>query len=95
MRTVRLTVMAMLALVLSFGALSGVAAAGEQYPAKPQTTVLDSSVSNSGGGKTTQVLDSGVSLPVTGGDVVGLTIFGLGLVAVGVAFTTYRRRADV
>lgn len=94
MRTIRLAIMAMLALVLSVGALSGVAAAGDQYPPDPPPTVLDDSVVGSGGGSAPKVLNSSASLPVTGGDVVGLTILGLGLVGVGVAFTTYRRRAE-
>lgn len=97
MRTVRIMLTALLALALSMSVFAGVAAAGsagEDYPpTKPSNQVLDNSVTKPVAKPTTQVLNSSASLPVTGGDVVGLTLLGVGLVGVGVAFTTYRRRA--
>lgn len=96
MRTVRITVVAILALLLSSAMFAGTASAGEtDYPAVPKDNqVLDNTVTNPPAKPAATVLDSSVSLPVTGGDVVGLTLLGVAFVGVGVAFTTYRRRAE-
>lgn len=95
MRIVRTTLVALLAAVLSFGMLAGVAAAGDYPVSPPSSQVLNDGGSNPTGGSQpkTQVLNSSSSLPVTGGDVIGLVVIGAAAVGIGVGLTTYRRRA--
>lgn len=56
------------------------------------TTTLGQEVKGQVETQPTQV-DPGTSLPVTGGDVLGLTAIGAGLVAIGAGFTRARRRS--
>lgn len=98
--TVRLFLAA--ALLWSVG-LAGTASAQYVTPQPPrtgaptdvQTSPVVESVSTAGAGATGQVAirSSGQGLPVTGGDVVGLTALGVGAIAAGSVVLHLRRRA--
>ena len=93
----------LVAAVLWSVGLGGTASAQYVTPEPPragattdvQTSPVVESVSTAGGGATGQVAtrSSGQGLPVTGGDVVGLTALGVGAIAAGGVVLHLRRRA--
>lgn len=99
MRTIRI-VLSTIAAVLMVGALSvGVAAAqaDENYPIDDTETKVidDTEVKGDTTEKATEVLSGNTSsLPVTGGDVVGLAIVGFGALALGGVLVQRSRSAQ-
>lgn len=101
-RSVRLLLAAAVTVLWSVG-LGGTASAQYVTPEPPlagtptdvQTSPVVNAVSTAGGGATGQVAtrSSAEGLPVTGGDVVGLTALGVGAIAAGGVALRLRRRA--
>lgn len=69
---------------------------GDQYPTPSSTPELPSTVPEDllipGGSSTTETSGGGGSLPVTGGQIAGLTLIGLGITGAGVVMVRLGRR---
>ena len=67
---------------------------GDEYPTPSSTPTVPSTASpaTAGGASTTTVSSGGGSLPVTGGQIAGLTLIGLGITGAGVVMVRLGRR---